>query len=663
LKKRLRIEFPFSFSEDHLSFLKEKIEGVVSESDELVKQLPIISAAVGGSDPPTLAISLLSYERVHLFKFFYDILYNWLLPYQTIGAPLLFTVDFAVPDLYPPRVVNSHSDHAKAPGLDDRKSVHISNIDRLAIVQPRELSRGQNGDFQLEGGINLKLTFCEMVASFESVEAREEALKNLSYLKGQIALGAGSSLFARKLLETNGISLDQKSVTINGYVHQIIKRFPEKFDVTFFQEINYALMGMSDAFKEVRVAPHLIRLVVVSYLFKKQIEEEVAGTKDKRVLKVNLFHVKLGAKDKKKPVLAVAVGVNFLDSREFLEERHLLKAIQYYLPQARLVPGSFFTSRKEASRSQFLYLEVEKACNDAFSPADLSLLRKELPSDLNDRVEKLIPPVFMPKNEEEMMRNMLQVAAEVRHVSDLPHALVSFQEQTQEELLFDVLIAKVSGSKGRSFYDIFEEEAPMVSFKIETIKKMGVVKNRFPKEVCYLRARLPKEQFLRKDLSVDLYKARGRLVKELKLVLGNFRDLNGGMMAKEKELMQEIINLIGSEETRDDFLLENFYFSLQPIRMRTLVDPRHMVSLYKGMTESLRVGEVGFKILEENPLIAVLHQEAGGKDVQNILNTLGFSPQECLSASLKKDNFEAVGLFIENVRCEKKTALLRQLKK
>ncbi len=610
--RSFNIEFPFSFKghpyeELHTLFLEKKLQTVLAKSDELIKQLPIISAEVGGDVPPTLALSLVSIERAHLFKFFHTILCQWLLPYQTIGAPLLFTVDFALPDF------------------------------------------------------GLKLTFCEMLARFESVEAREEAIKNLSYLKGQIALGSGSPWFARKLLETNGISLDQKSVTINGYVHQIIKRFPNYFDESFFQEMNYALMGMPDTFKEARVPAHLIRMVTVSYLFKKQIEEEIFGTKDKRVLKVNLFHVKLGVKDKKKPVLAVAVGVNFLDQREFLEERHLLKAIQYYLPEARLVPGSFFTSRKEASRLQFLYLEVEKACQDPFSQADLSLLRKELPSDLNDRVEKLIPPVFMPKNEEEMMRNMLQVAAEVRNVSDLPHVLLSFQEQTQEELLYDVLIAKISGAKGRSFYDIFEEGAPMASFKIESVKKMGVVKKKFPKEVCYLRARLPKEQFLRKDLSVDLYKARGRLVKELKLVLGNFRDLNGGMMAKEKELMQEITNLIGPEETRDDFLLENFYFSLQPIRMRTLVDPKHMVSLYRAMTEALKTGVPHFKILGEDPLMAVVHHEDGKKDFQVVLNDLGFLPQECLTARLKKDNFEAVGLFVENVKSEKKTALLNHI--
>ena len=88
----------------------------------------------------------------------------------------------------------------------------------------------------------------------------------------------------------------------------------------------------------------------------------------------------------------------------------------------------------------------------------------------------------------------------------------------------------------------------MVGFQIEALKKVGIVKKRYPKEVCHLRARLPKELFMRKDLSVDLYKARGRLVKEIRLLLGHFRDLNGGMMAKEKELLGEIQRLIGEEE-------------------------------------------------------------------------------------------------------------------
>jgi hypothetical protein len=53
--------------------------------------------------------------------------------------------------LYHTRAETLHLDHAKAPGIDDRKSVPIPNIDRLAIADPQELSRGSK--FALEYNI------------------------------------------------------------------------------------------------------------------------------------------------------------------------------------------------------------------------------------------------------------------------------------------------------------------------------------------------------------------------------------------------------------------------------------------------------------------------------------------------------------------------------
>src|SRR3990172_2336412 len=49
--------------------------------------------------------------------------------------------------LYPNNLKNWVFGCAKAPGIDDRKSVHISNIDRLTIVDSRELSRGPKPNF------------------------------------------------------------------------------------------------------------------------------------------------------------------------------------------------------------------------------------------------------------------------------------------------------------------------------------------------------------------------------------------------------------------------------------------------------------------------------------------------------------------------------------
>src|SRR3989338_2813215 len=55
--------------------------------------------------------------------------------------------------VYPARSKTWNLERAKVPGIDDRKSVHISNIDRLTIVDPRELSRCSKSKFLAARGI------------------------------------------------------------------------------------------------------------------------------------------------------------------------------------------------------------------------------------------------------------------------------------------------------------------------------------------------------------------------------------------------------------------------------------------------------------------------------------------------------------------------------
>src|SRR3989338_4893474 len=56
-------------------------------------------------------------------------------------------------EVYPARSKTWNLERAKAPGIDDRKSVHISNIDRLTIGDSRELSRCSKSKFLAARGI------------------------------------------------------------------------------------------------------------------------------------------------------------------------------------------------------------------------------------------------------------------------------------------------------------------------------------------------------------------------------------------------------------------------------------------------------------------------------------------------------------------------------
>ena len=65
-------------------------------------------------------------------------------------------------------------ERAKVPGIDDRKSVHISNIDRLTIVDPRELSRCSKSKFLTARGIILKKVFFFLCITFFSLSFSQE---------------------------------------------------------------------------------------------------------------------------------------------------------------------------------------------------------------------------------------------------------------------------------------------------------------------------------------------------------------------------------------------------------------------------------------------------------------------------------------------------------
>ena len=81
------------------------------------------------------------------------------------------------------------------------------------------------------------------------------------------------------------------------------------------------------------------------------------------------------------------------------------------------------------------------------------------------------------------------------------------------------------------------------------------------KEASVHRVKVPKEQFLRRDHSIDLYKARQTVVSEISRVVGEIRDYNGGMISKQNELLCSVKRLLGDMKNSDELLLENFFYS------------------------------------------------------------------------------------------------------
>jgi hypothetical protein len=104
------------------------------------------------------------------------------------------------------------------------------------------------------------------------------------------------------------------------------------------------------------------------------------------------------------------------------------------------------------------------------------------------------------------------------------------------------------------------------------------------------RVQVPKEQFLRRDHSIDLYKARRTVVSEISNIIGEVRDYNGGMISKQNELLSNVKELLKGTEKYNDLLLENFFYSLNPVIMRTVLEAEALKKLFRMLLSSIADG-------------------------------------------------------------------------
>lgn len=406
-------------------------------------------------------------------------------------------------------------------------------------------------------------TISQLLVQLDSPEDLESAKRNLPFLEKEILIGARSIYHARKILEMKGLNIDDKTAVVQEKIAALVRRFPKVFDYDIFSEMQHFLVSTKGVFKSEHQPSDISRIIFTLYRFRKEIEQREAGKRHLCLkLKNTTLHTPLGIKE----VLSVFVGLNFLNEHELFEERHLLSALAHFIPTIKAVPGSYYKN------DQILYLEVEKPTQELLIP--------ELTTEIQKRIEQLVPPIFMPRNEEEVMRNILILSNQLRYLRDIPQMIISFDEQADTELSFTVILARLVHPESRPIAELFQ------MYQIDRVKVVGKLRRKVPKEVAVVRVRLPSEKFLREDYSVDLFKARQHLVKEMEQILGEVRDYNGGMIAKQSENFARLKKLLRKLAKQHALLLQNFFHSIFPIHFSTTLDPQLLKILFSMLLES-----------------------------------------------------------------------------
>lgn len=175
-------------------------------------------------------------------------------------------------------------------------------------------------------------TLSELVICLDSEQELKRVRAHLPMLESEIRLGAASAYHASRIMEIKGLSGDEKTSIIQEKISSLVQRRSKDFDYDIFSQMQHFLVMCCEEFKAVRESSHMSRIISVFYIFRKFLRRHIEEMPMKRHVSLKLtkarLHLPLGIKK----VLGVFVGMNFLKDNELFEERHLLKALQNYIP-------------------------------------------------------------------------------------------------------------------------------------------------------------------------------------------------------------------------------------------------------------------------------------------------------------------------------------------
>ncbi|PIS03385.1 MAG: hypothetical protein COT85_00470 [Chlamydiae bacterium CG10_big_fil_rev_8_21_14_0_10_42_34] len=504
-----------------------------SQRARFADMLPLICWSDLSRAPCALSVLMLCKYRLNACHFFYDMVSRWLLPQKRVNVELFFASDVRLP--------------------------HLSD-DLLCVA--------------------------EMVVHLKSAQDVEAVRRNLHGIETEIRLGVVSNYHARRILEFKGLSADGKTAMIQEKIGSLIQSHSKDFDQGIFSQMQHFLVCVRPDFKNLRDYHHISRIISNLHSLRKFIQQNVLVYPNKRHVIFKFLKTKLTVTpQRERHVLGILAGLNFLQEHEVFETGHLIAAIQKNLPSIRLVDGSAFLDKGEAS-VQTIYLEIEKPDGTDFTLEEIQLLKISLPDQIKGHIEQLIHPIFMPRNEEEVLRNIMSLSRQLRFVGDKPQIIISFDEQKGADLCFTVILLRVISENEPSVQDLFVQRQARLKYIPDRVRRVGHLRRKYVKEATVFRTVLPSNQFLRTDRSVDLYKAREHVLAEVNSIVGDVRDYNGGMIYKLSESLNALKASLG--KSVDPILVEKFFYAIVPIEMRSSLETEPLKQFYLTLLQAMK---------------------------------------------------------------------------
>lgn len=554
-------------------------DSIKNSFQALNEKLPFMAWNTPHLAPCTLCISLLCHsDRTSgVGRFQCDILTRWLVPGNFLNISSVRSLDFSF-IAYPHQPLFFH-----------QVLIDVENDQQLALIK----SNKESVEKELRLTI-LSVRHARHVIALKQLSSEQKKAiieQNIASVISPLNNATTNSVFDQMHNFWLHLSAEDKIKQLQNQFSPYFETRPKIFDSSIFHEIKQSILLFGDQFTGMRNLRHVSRLISYQYLFRKTLMRKIVEAPHERHLSIKLLRTEISSlmPGKKSVVLGILGAMNVLSENELFEERHIEEAITHCLPSVRKVKNSFVLDRRSHDPIRIFYLEIEQIHETGFTLKAIKELKKNLPHKLKESVECVLHPVLMPRNEEEIMRNILLLSEQLKYISDLPQVIISFNAQTEHFLQFTVILLRILRNKEPSLPEIFRASKTRLKIEDLEVKKAGLLRKRYLKEANVFKVSLDKKKFLRRDFTIDLFKARQEVSLELGTILKGIRDYNGGILSKQQEVFQTLRNMVQKTMTiqHDDFLLENFFYSITPPLRQTLISPRSLLTLFSLIQDAL----------------------------------------------------------------------------
>ncbi|HSW73204.1 MAG TPA: hypothetical protein VLG44_07365 [Chlamydiales bacterium] len=586
------------------------------ESLEFINDhLPIVKwTGLDQAVPGNLSILLFCKHRPNATEFFYDLISRWLLPPKQTPVEMFFSADFHLPEL------------------------------------------AQN-----------PFSIAEIIVQVKHVEDQELIKKNLKAIDTEIRLGVLSNYQANRILEFKGLPQEGKIAMIQEKIGSLIQTRAGDYDKNIFSEMQRFLVSCMEEFKSLRDYHHISRIISILYLLRKTIQQKTCSFPNRRHLLIKFVKTRLAKENWEKNVLGILIGLNFIKDNEVFEKVHLVNALKN-LPGIKPVENSFILDRSREKNIQTLYMEIEKDHGEDFSLDEIQTLKESLPHLLKGHIEYLMHPIFMPRNEEEILRNIMVLSRQLKYIHDIPQVIISFDEQVRSELSFTVISIRLLKTPDSEMETMIRKYQGKARILIDRIRTLGALRKKYPKEATVLRVMLPVDEYFRPDNSVDLYRARKDVAMLMNHLLGNMRDYNGGMIYQQNEQYVALKAALGINLSSHELILEKFFYALTPAHMRSVLEVDTLKTFFLLLLQLFKKDTLGskpdFLFKEEQKklyLVLPVMNSSQKKEMDHVIEKLEIPSHNLVSFYLDTYDSSYAGYLFLSEDKEKQKKFLQEL--